>query len=136
MPKTLRIQTVISGESVNLSSVHSLSNNAISRKEIPENEFGASEQNVELKVNIDRGRTTALVIRPTTDVTLKTNSDSLPDDTKVLSGGQALVWHDGIGYGLEELFKEDITSIYFTNNDPEKAGSIEVVLLSDATINE
>lgn len=133
MPKSLRVQLTISGESVSLSNVFNLSNNALVRAEVPTDEFAAAAADKELAVAVDLSQCTFLSIRPTTDVTLKTNSTSEPGDTKTLAANQGLTWWDGCGVGLDDLFAADITTMYFTNTDAENAGSIAVVVLSDAT---
>ena len=134
MAKTLNIALNISGEAVNAAIRATASNNAIRRYELPTDEFAASAADKEVLAPIDISAASFVMILPTTDVTLKTNSTSEADDTKTLSAGQGFVWWNGCGFDLSDYFSADITAMYFTNGDEAAAGSVAIVIVDDATL--
>lgn len=113
-----------------------ITDNALTRKEIPSGEFAPEAENVQLRIHVDRARTSLLAIRTTVDVTIKTNSSGSPDDTILISGGKPFLWHREMHWRLDDFLSADITDMFITNNDTESAGSVEIVMLGDATINE
>jgi len=134
MPKTLNVSLNISGEAVNVAIKTTAVNNALRRYELPTTEFAASAANKEVLAPIDISAASLVMIVPTTEVTLKTNSSSEATDTKTLAAGQGIIWWDGCGFDLSDYFSADITAMYFTNNDEANAGSVSIVILDDATL--
>lgn len=135
MAKTLNVSLNISGEAVNIAVKAALSNNALRRYELPIGEFAASATNKEVLVPLDISTASLVLIVPTTNVTLKTNSSTVPDDTKTLAAGQGFIWWDGCGFALSGYFSANITTgMFFTNSDADNAGSISIAILDDSTV--
>ena len=63
--------------------------------------------------NLDITQAKVIYLAADQDVTVKTNSSSVPDDTKNLLAGIPLVWHASSDHA--NPFNADITALYVTN---------------------
>ena len=68
-------------------------------------------------------------------LTIKTNSDSAPDNTIVLAAGVPLIWNNQNGLALTDTvpaaITADITALYVTNTD---AAALKIRALLDPTV--
>ena len=135
MSYELRVDLKVSGQSINISSVQTITNNGLRRNVIDSTEFAASAANKQLVAPLDISTASLVYIKPSVNVQLKTNSTSEPDDTKTLEANKGFLWFTGCGFDLADYFAGgDITAMYFTNQDTENAGSVEVIILDDSTV--
>ncbi len=73
----------------------------------------------------------AIFIKSDQDITLETNSGSVPDDTLTLLAGVPYIWHTGSYF--TNLLTTDITTNIFITNSSGSAALLEIEVVTDPT---
>ena len=90
-------------------------------------------EDTEVTVNIDVSALQFLVIYSSVELTIKTNSDSAPDDTFTVLAGKPFLWYDGInGEGATNPITADVTAFYISKADSGTEVP-EILIGQDAT---
>lgn len=90
----------------------------------------ALASNLQVDCAFDTARLVMAYLLSTKEVTLKTNSTSVPDDTLVLKAGVPLVWtNDDAG---SNPFTVDVTTLYLSNAGAVDS-QVDIRLLLDPT---
>jgi len=90
----------------------------------------ANTTNGEIDVVVPHTPIRSLVLFSSVDVTLKTNSSSVPDDTIALKGGSQVVWNTNHPEACP--FTTDVTKIFITNAGAA-AATVKIRVLLDST---
>lgn len=88
------------------------------------------ETDLEIALDLDVSELEFVYVNSTEDVTLETNSGTVPDDTIALTANNPYIWHSGSYHAA--LLTTDITSIFITNASGSNA-TITVWVLYDST---
>lgn len=92
----------------------------------------AEDEQIDLAIPVANVR--ACFVLSSHDMTVKTNSDSVPDDTLELVGGVPYVWHHE--HYASFLFGTDIEALYVTHGESTsgEVAMLEIELLYDPTV--
>lgn len=90
----------------------------------------ASATDKEVDIAIDVSSLQSLYIWSDQDVTIQTNSGSVPADTLTIEADSPLVWY--VGCGLDNPLGTDVTKLYLTNAGGA-AATVKIRVLQDVT---
>ena len=93
-------------------------------------EIAGSGTDVQVAASIDEGALEGLAILSDRDLTLKTNSSSVPDDTFALKAGVPVIWTTGSA--TAKPLGDDVTALFATNAGSQ-AAKLTIVAITDAT---
>lgn len=97
---------------------------------IDQEPVGADAVDLEMAIAIHVSAMKTFFMLSETDLTVKTNSTSVPDDTLILKAGVPISWHEKSNHS--NPLTADVTKIYVTE-DASKADFLTLRVLQDVT---